>query len=573
MVEKVIKISVDTKDAVKNIDNLDDSLDDLNKTGGQTQSGLNQMSGQAMSGIKNFKFMGVSINSVSASLKLLKVSLIATGIGAIVVAVGTLASAFLSTQEGVDALNSVLKPLQTVLETIWGIAQNLGRGLFQMVNGDISGGFDTMANAVENVGDQMDEAWKKGQRLHEMQLQIRDAEIEIITAVTDLNISRAKSLAIAEDINSTAEERRKGYKDAIESNNQIAELRQGILQLRIDELKLSQTINDTDSAGYKELVQLQADLKNAEFQRITQETALTKKLNTVKEKAPDKVDTSAQDKINAEAQKETDRLLKLETDRLQAIDDIRLEFKEKRENDEANTRVLALELEEARKIEDLERLNATEEEKLNVKLYYEGLLETAREEAKAKEEADRIKLAKEEEKINAKKNADILRDEELVKNAKIELAYIGLDIISMLAEEGSALAKGAMVAQATMNTYLGITSALSAVSIIPDPFGTILKFANAAAIGVAGFINVKKILSTKPQRGGGGGGSRGAVPSASGGGGGSAPSFNLVEGSSSNQIQDSIDSQNSAPQKSYVVSQDMTSEQQLDRNIKETASL
>ena len=155
--------------------------------------------------------------------------------------------------------------------------------------------------------------------------------------------------------------------------------------------------------------------------------------------------------------------------------------------------------------------------------------------------------------------------EENLKNAKIAIAQQTLGNLGALAKEGSALAKGIAVSQATINTFQGVTSALSATSVIPDPFGAILKFANAAAIGIAGFINVKKILATKPV-------STSAPGGGSGGGAPKPPAFNLVQGTKSNQIADSVQS-GTQPVKAYVTSKDVTSRQEMDRNIEGGASL
>ena len=105
-----------------------------------------------------------------------------------------------------------------------------------------------------------------------------------------------------------------------------------------------------------------------------------------------------------------------------------------------------------------------------------------------------------------------------------------------------------------------------AVSVIPDPFGSILKFANAAAVGIAGAINVKKILSTKPVTT--------SAPSIGGGGSGGAPapSFNVVAGTGSNQIAQSLANQDT-PIKAFVVSSDVSTSQSRDRNIVQNASL
>jgi cell division protein YceG involved in septum cleavage len=68
----------------------------------------------------------------------------------------------------------------------------------------------------------------------------------------------------------------------------------------------------------------------------------------------------------------------------------------------------------------------------------------------------------------------------------------------------------------------------------------------------------------------------GSGGSGSTGGGGNpsapqAPSFNLVQGTGTNQIAQSLQKQ--APIKTYVVAKDVTSGQSFDRNIIESASL
>ena len=66
----------------------------------------------------------------------------------------------------------------------------------------------------------------------------------------------------------------------------------------------------------------------------------------------------------------------------------------------------------------------------------------------------------------------------------------------------------------------------------------------------------------------------GAAPSGSGGGGEiPAPSFNLVEGSEGNQIQNSIQNAGDVPVRAYVVAQDVTSQQSLDRQIEANSGL
>ena len=57
----------------------------------------------------------------NGALKSFRIALISTGIGAIVVAIGSLIAAFASTQQGVDTLNKFLKPLQFAFQRLIGV--------------------------------------------------------------------------------------------------------------------------------------------------------------------------------------------------------------------------------------------------------------------------------------------------------------------------------------------------------------------------------------------------------------------------------------------------------------------
>jgi hypothetical protein len=176
-----------------------------------------------------------------------------------------------------------------------------------------------------------------------------------------------------------------------------------------------------------------------------------------------------------------------------------------------------------------------------------------------KEEEEKKRIAEEE------KARDIA-----VQEAKLSITESTFEILTGIFKEGSKLAKGVAVAQATMDVYKGINAIWGAPSPYPEPFGTAVKIASTAALAVRGFNNVKKILATDPM-GASGGGSRGD----SGGGGGqapSAPSFNLVGGTGINQIAQGL-GQQQQPIQAYVVSGNVTSAQALDRNIVNTASV
>ena len=140
----------------------------------------------------------------------------------------------------------------------------------------------------------------------------------------------------------------------------------------------------------------------------------------------------------------------------------------------------------------------------------------------------------------------------------------GADLLGKNTAAGKAMAAAA----ALINTYQGITAELATKTVTPFEIG--LKIANVAIIAATGFKAVQDIVSVQIPGGGGGGGGGaqgGSAPSMT------APSFNTVGSSSTNQLAQTIGEQQQTPIKSYVVASDVSTAQALDRNIISNASI
>ena len=143
--------------------------------------------------------------------------------------------------------------------------------------------------------------------------------------------------------------------------------------------------------------------------------------------------------------------------------------------------------------------------------------------------------------------------------------------------ENSAAGKAAAIAQATINTYQGVTEVLANESVLPQPFATIEKIVSIATVLGTGLKTVREITAVpKPNipggRGGSSGGGRGintsvaSTPAA-------PPAFNVVGASATSQLAETISNKEEKPVKAYVVSNDVSSAQSMDRNIVENASI
>ena len=104
--------------------------------------------------------------------------------------------------------------------------------------------------------------------------------------------------------------------------------------------------------------------------------------------------------------------------------------------------------------------------------------------------------------------------------------------------------------------------------------GTIARITSYVTTGLSVMSNIaraKQLLSGGGAAGGGAGGGRGSSPT--GGGGGAAPQFNVVGNAGVNQIAQTMNNQTQSPIQAFVVAQNVTSAQSLNRNIVSNASL
>jgi hypothetical protein len=152
--------------------------------------------------------------------------------------------------------------------------------------------------------------------------------------------------------------------------------------------------------------------------------------------------------------------------------------------------------------------------------------------------------------------------------AAAEIA-IGISKIQFKATETAALAS-LEAAESTTAVAGGAAKTLSAG--FPAAIPLLIGYA-AAAVGIVASIvqavgTSKKVASTYGGSGGGGGSSTTpVVPQAP-----SSPSFNVVGASGENQLAQTVASRNNEPIKAFVVSTDMSNQQELDRNTESTAT-
>jgi hypothetical protein len=263
-----------------------------------------------------------STGKFSKALRILRVALISTGIGAIVVAVGALTAAFASTQRGVDAFTKVLRPLKALFDTFIGFIQDtaiatfdklqfalsnpkeaiialgeaikenlinrfkalavFGDGLAQIFSGDLAEGFKTLGNAViqfntgvtngidkiqenaEGVGEGVSEAIRQGELLDDLIKRFEKRQIETVIPLAEARLEFQKLKELANDQTASDEERIAALELAADKQRFIAATEKELIDLRIQAMELEQSFNDTSREEQLELQQLKAEALKAD---------------------------------------------------------------------------------------------------------------------------------------------------------------------------------------------------------------------------------------------------------------------------------------------------------------------
>ena len=165
-----------------------------------------------------------------------------------------------------------------------------------------------------------------------------------------------------------------------------------------------------------------------------------------------------------------------------------------------------------------------------------------------------------------------------IQTAVLDNVAGGLGLLKQLGEKNKGIQKAAIIAENAVGIARIIlnTQAANAKSVAASPLTGGQPWVTINTIsGVLGVAN--SLLATKKALSALGGGSAGSAPSTGSGGGGASggaaasPSFNVVGNSGVNQIAQTLGAQQ--PVQAYVVANNVTTQQALDRNIVRNASI
>lgn len=583
-IEKTINLNVNSKDAVKGIEQVNSGLVGLGDATANVEKGTSAAS-------KGFKGLGTAIK--------------ATGIGLVVAALAKLGEVFMQNQKVADVFNTTFEAVSIVfndfvnfivsntagvikffdaifknpLESLKSFAKAfkeniqerfdsyldtlgyLASAVKKVFSGDFAGALDDVKNAgkesldvLTGVNDSFDKGKdfveKSTEAIKNYATETFNAAKENVKLANSAEIAAAQQSLLVEKYDRQAEQLRQ-IRD--EERNSISERKKANDDLLLVLEQQEKAMLATADAQLKS-AQAEAAKNNSIENQVAVTEALANRLGVLAQiegfRSEQLANDLALDREQIEltnSKLESESTLSIERKRFNAeqIDDEIARLEALKEID-----LLEAEQETIRLQAIVDNANAETQAKIDAQIALDDFTEQSRQ----------TNLNRDTELETAKKDLD-----QKTKDAKIsnlEAVSGALNGLSALAGENAEAQKGIGIAQAVIDTYTGANKAL-AQGGIAGPVAA----AGIIASGLANVITIAKTKIPKPK-GSSGGASTGGTPSAP-----TPPSFNIVGSSETSALGDAVASQTNEPVQAYVVSNDVTTAQSLQNNIVEGATI
>jgi len=590
-----IELKVNSKDAQKDIAKVNqglqetnETLEDTGKTAKKSEKGLSTLS-------KGMKGIGTAFK--------------AAGIGAVVALFGALAAALSKNQQVMDTvavvtgtISQVFTEIGNVLVTVYNSVSSttenfdaLGRvvsNVFKIAIAPFKLAIDGLALGFYNA--QL--AWEQSflgsgdtEKIEALNSKIDETKQSL--AETVVGVGEAGS-AIATDFTEAVSEVTNIGSQVVEglseiSVKSIAENVKANQQLKksADEARI---INQGLIEQFDRQAEQQRQIRDNDLKSIDDRIAANDKLKATLEEQETSMLANA-DLMIQQAEKqfelsglEEDRLALLEARNEKKAIEAQIEgFMSEQESNRVALEKEKLDLElssaEAKAIRQNEERNFNAEMEENEVRRIQKMIENLEIERGIEQERLKLKVASFEEGTQAQQDAQNELDTFLGQSARSQSKLekdLGkakenqtketLGNLATIVGKNSKFGKAIAIVQALQDTYAGANKALAQ--------GGMFGFVGAAAVIAAGIANIKQIAASKPPPAPNGGSSGGGVtvPVATTP---TAPSFNVVGASETNQLAEALGEQSQQPVQAFVVSNDVSTAQELDRNIIQGATI
>ena len=428
-VTKTINLEVNTKKAQQSLKGLEKGVDDVNKEVKETSKSTQQMGGtlDKISGgaVSKFGAFKSAVAGVTTGFKSLKVAIIATGIGALLIAVTALGQAFTRSEEGQNKFAKILGVIGSVTGNLLDLLADLGENIISvfenpqqaikdfanLIKENITNRFDGLLNLIPQIGKaisllfegEFTEAGKvaadavgkvvlgvdsitdsvssaidavkefgeevaadanAAAKIADQRANAEKAARKLIVerAQAEQDIARLREKAVNKE-KFTAEERIQFLEEAGKISEDLAAKETAVAKLRLQAKLTENSLTKSNKEDLNEAAQLEASVIQLETQRLNLQKRLSTELLTARREA------------TAQAKKDAKEEPVVVDKKLQKILEIQKAFAKKQQDLEAETEIQKIQLEKERKLKELEDLGAHWIAKAQIAAFYENKIQ------------------------------------------------------------------------------------------------------------------------------------------------------------------------------------------------------
>lgn len=477
----------------KEVDETNEKFKEQGKTLSKTNKLFSSLGGQLQSIGNRFQIAGKGAGDLAAgmfkatnatsgtskAMKILKVAIASTGIGLLIIALGSLATAFVSSEKGQDAFLKIMGKINVVIGNVSDVFASFGDQLISFFSGD---GFDSskIVQAIDDVIQKTGEEIALSDKLADKRAATNKLEREFLVKSARLESEVADlRLKGRQEDEFTAKERLAFLNTANDLQNELITTELTIAKARAEEVKISNTFSKSTRENKEEEARLEAVVFQIEAKRLNQQRTLQREINT----------TSKQQEAALEGEEKAKQAV------IDADDAAREEQKAKDAEELAFKKSSISEL-TAFRLEQQGLLVDAELERRRLLLEDEELIEEERlliiEESEARILELKSSAIDEEQDLKAKAvtNQKAL-DDQLLANKQKSLDQ-GFTLAKSFAGKDTSLAKGIALSEIFIDTRRAVQKS---VAISPATFGQ--PFAGFAV--ASGLVNAAAVSGVLPK--------------------------------------------------------------------------
>jgi hypothetical protein len=265
------KVNTKTDEGRKKIAELNKQIDANNKTLKENSSQLEKQkinvgnyisSWGPFQGVANAVTKGIAIMKIAFAS--LKAAIISTGIGALVVAVASLATFFSKTERGADALRKILAGFNAVVSVLIDRVIAFGEGLFKIFSGDFRAGLDQIGNSFKGITSEIREEYELARKLADELDRINDARRAGNVEQARLRKEVTELLEIARSEEYTTEQRLTAWQKANKLSRENIAITRHLNEMEMANLKARLDMGENTEKQYDDIAALQAKMYDDE---------------------------------------------------------------------------------------------------------------------------------------------------------------------------------------------------------------------------------------------------------------------------------------------------------------------